>query len=593
MRKVFCLFTLFVLTANIGLSQVKTQLKWWNPLQNEFPVVGGIHHFNNDVFSFNRLPEELKSKVRKPVWKLSKNSAGLSVSFISNSSKIIVKYKVKGAHAFPHMSATGVSGVDLYAKTCEGEWVWNKGYYAFRDTITYKYEHLPVNEGYHNKGRQYKLYLPLYNEVEWLEIGVDENAIFKPIPLRKEKPIVVYGTSIAQGACASRPGMAWTSILGRNMDREVINLGFSGNGRLEDELIDFIGTIDAKVYILDCLPNLTPTQDLPIEETYRRIIASVKNLKNKQPSTPVLLVEHSGYSDGKTNKERFQIYSELNKTLQKAYKQLTSEGLEGISILTREQLNLGIDSYVDGTHPTDLGMLQYAQAYEKALRPVLKESKGTISTTKPVTQWRSGGYYNWPERHQYIVDTNKEHPPKVCFIGNSIVHQWGGAPEAPLENGTDSWKTYFGSIGVKNFGFGWDRIENVLWHVHHGTLDGFNAEQIIMKIGTNNLQFNSDEEIVEGIRFLINAIKQRQPQAKITLVGILPRRDFEARIKDLNTMIFKLTEDINVNYLSVGDVFLTKKGTIDESLFRDGLHPNNKGYEKIAPLINSYLLNHK
>jgi hypothetical protein len=89
-----------------------------------------------------------------------------------------------------------------------------------------------------------------------MKIGVPEDKNFSPLPLNKKKPIVVYGTSIAQGACASRPGMAWTAILGRRMNIPLINLGFSGNGKLEKEMLDLIAEIDAEVYILDCLQNM-------------------------------------------------------------------------------------------------------------------------------------------------------------------------------------------------------------------------------------------------------------------------------------------------------------------------------------------------
>ncbi len=117
--------------------------------------------------------------------------------------------------AMLHMPATGVSGVDLYAKNSDGKWLWCKGNYSFADTINYNFRNITPNDNYHKMGREYHLYLPLYNSVEWMEIGTEEDALFEPIPIRKEKPIVVYGTSIAQGGCASRPGMAWTSILER------------------------------------------------------------------------------------------------------------------------------------------------------------------------------------------------------------------------------------------------------------------------------------------------------------------------------------------------------------------------------------------
>ena len=100
------------------------------------------------------------------------------------------------------------------------------------------------------------MYLPLYNGIKWMEVAVPAESEFIPLQVRNDKPVVVYGTSIAQGGCATRPGLAWTNILSRKLDRPVINLGFSGNGRLEKEVLDLVAATAAKIYVLDCLPNL-------------------------------------------------------------------------------------------------------------------------------------------------------------------------------------------------------------------------------------------------------------------------------------------------------------------------------------------------
>lgn len=587
-KRVRCLIYVFLVVKVSGFSQEAPEMQWWNPITHPEHVIEGQAWANPN---YERLPKTAEGVVREAVWQLSRQSAGLSIHFISNSPNITVKYKVKGDIAFNHMPATGVSGVDLYVKSHDGEWLWNKANYSFGDTITYSYTNLEIAKPkYHNKGQEYVLYLPLYNDVEWLEIGTEDRTVFKPLPVRREKPIVIYGTSIMQGACASRPGMAWSSILGRHLDRPIINLGFSGNGRLEPEVLNYMKTIEAKVFVLDCLPNLTPTDNLTLQDVYNRIVASVKYLKSKHISTPILLVEHSGYSDGDTNTERLKVYSELNITLQKAYNDMVLEGVKNLYVLTKEELNLGIESYVDGTHPNDLGMMQYAKAYETSIREIINEPIGNIITMRPITQNRDANVYNWTVRHQKLLESNKTNPPKVCFIGNSIVHQWGGIPDMAVVNGADSWYTYMDSLGVKNFGYGWDRIENVLWRVYHEEFDGYEAEQILLKIGTNNLHLNTNEDIVEGIGFLVKAIKERQPNAKITLIGILPRRDEESRIKVLNNDIEKMAKSLGVYYLSVGDKLLNTNGLINESLFRDGLHPNAQGYRKLAPLINTYLL---
>lgn len=566
-------------------AQEDKNIKWWNPTDTNSLVVEGQAWPDQVASRYHRLPKQAEEIVRAAVWNLSKHSAGLSLRFRSDAESITVRYKVKGNHAMPHMPATGVSGVDLYAKTSDGDWRWYRGKYSFSDTIQYRYSNINPKEKYHEKGREYQLYLPLYNEVEWLEIGVPVDAVFEPLPLRGEKPVVVYGTSIAHGACASRPGMAWTSILGRKLDRPLINLAFSGNGRLEEEVLNFITEIDAKLYVLDCLPNLGATKDRSLDEVRQLIISAVKQIKKRRPFTPILVVEHDGYSDGAVDSERFKTYTDLNRIAKEAFAQLQAEGVQDIFLMTKEEMNLSMESFVDGTHPTDLGMMEYAVAYERTIRQIIKEPIGTLSTTIPVTQAREPGMYPWEGRHQELLKMNRETAPKICFFGNSITHYWGGMPKASLSNGADSWKSYLEDFQIRNFGFGWDRVENVLWRIYHDELDGFEAEQIVLMIGTNNEHLNTDEEILSGLELVINAIKERQPKARLLLLGLFPRVDKEERMRNLNLGIAALAIDNNVDYADIGEVLLDKDKKIDASLFSDGLHPNAKGYRKVGKIL--------
>lgn len=589
-HKHLLILIIFYFQYQIASSQLDSNISWWNPTEHEFKVIDGQGWPDKVQSDFDRLPEKAKGEVRNAVWNLSRHSAGLSIRFRSNSSVIKVRYKVNGNFAMPHMPATGVSGVDLYAKNSDGEWMWCRGKYAFEDTVLYDFNYINPKDSYHELGREYQLYLPLYNSVEWLEIGVPENTLFEPVPVRQEKPIVVYGTSIAQGACASRPGMAWTSILQRAMDNPLINLGFSGNGRLEEELIDLMTEIDAKIYILDCLPNLSPNKDRSLEDVHLRIISSVNRLRKSHPETPILLVEHAGYSDGSNNTNRYEIYTELNKVLRETYAQLKSEGVKNIYLLPKNEMGQGIDSFVDGTHPSDMGMVQYAEGYEKYIRKIFDQPVGTIPTSIPVTQRREPGNYDWEQRHQELLKINKANSSKICFFGNSITHFWGGVPEGPFRNGGDTWDDNLEDLGVRNFGFGWDRIENVLWRVYHEELDGFSAEQIILMLGTNNLHLNTYAEIIDGLELLIQAIQHKQPDAKISLIGILPRRKQETRVHELNLKIAQLAGMMDIYYTDIGKKLLNDQGEIDESYFSDGLHPNEKGYKILGPLLRNYLM---
>jgi len=586
--KLLLFLSLFCISL-LSFSQEGSLISWWNPAQNEFDAIDGQGWADGLESPYDRFPAKAKNTVREAVWNLSKHSAGLKIRFRSNASEIKVRYGVKGNMAMPHMPATAVSGVDLYAKDSDGKWIWCRGRYSFGDTITYNFNEITPNDNYHKLGREYHLYLPLYNSVEWMEIGLEKAVLFEPIPVRKEKPVIVYGTSIAQGGCASRPGMAWTAILERNMDHPMINLAFSGNGRLESEAIDLLNEIDPKIYIIDCLPNMSLGSRFTAEEIHKRIIESVKKIRGNSP-VPVLLVEHAGYANSSSDHELRERTSKLNKIQQKAFAQLKAEGITNIYYLSQKELGLGIESFVDGVHPTDLGMHQYALAYEKKLRAIFNEPVEDFSTTQPVTQSREHGNYNWEKRHNQLLQLNKENPPKICFFGNSITHFWGGNPKGPKSNGKDSWSKYLEDLGVRNFGYGWDRIENVLWRIYHSELDGFNADQIIMMLGTNNLHLNTDEEIIAGLELVIKAIKNRQPHARILLLGIYPRREKEERVADINIKIARLAGNQNLDFADIGGVLLKDDGKIDESFFLDGLHPNEKGYSRLAPEIRTQLL---
>jgi lysophospholipase L1-like esterase len=143
--------------------------------------------------------------------------------------------------------------------------------------------------------------------------------------------------------------------------------------------------------------------------------------------------------------------------------------------------------------------------------------------------------------------------------------------------------------GVKNFGFGWDRIENVLWRVYHDELDGCHAAQVWIMIGTNNLSDNTDTAITAGLKMLIEAIRIRQPKATIVLAGLLPRRSMEKRIAALNTRIALLAGRSKIRYVNPGTVLLNRQEQLNEMLFEDGLHPNAAGYRKLAKAMLSYL----
>lgn len=570
-------FIFMLLTVFSSINAV-AQDKWYNPQEAGFPVVQGQAFSDAHRGGFyHRMPSEVEKSLRPVVWSLSRQSAGLSICFTTDAREIRVKYVVKGNKAMAHMPATGVSGIDLYTHNRNGEEIWLAGRYSFGDTITYEFSPLSIEN---EKGEhRYNLFLPLYNEVEWMQIGTNADANFRFEPLNIEKPILAYGTSICQGACASRPGMAWTNILQRRMGRNIINWGFSGSAFLESEVIELMSKVDAKAYIIDAMPNAYMLNAEILKDT---IMKAVHKLRAARPETPILLVDHLGYPHGKAIENRRRDEQHAHNVLREVYGLLSADGVCDLHYLSARDIAMPQDATVEGIHASDYGMWVYANAYEKKLRTILHEKKGDSRSTIPAIQQRDS--YNWMQRHHTILSSVQGKHYDRVIIGNSIIHFWGGVEGAPVQRGCDSWNKMTG--GTLNLGCGWDRTENVLWRIQHDELDNITADRIYLKIGTNNIgSGDSDGDVLDGISAIVEAIKQRRPEAQLTLMGILPRRGMEERIRMLNNSIAQLAQMYSVEYLNPGVELLGKDGKIIETLFTDGLHPNSSGYEIIARYI--------
>lgn len=311
---------------------------------------------------YDRLPISYKDKVREPVWELSKASAGITVRFHSNSTSISLKWTILNDFDMPHMASTGIKGIDLYTKynnkwryvTSAGALVGQKKYQnneVASDSIN-EYE-LITNIS--SEFREYKLFLPLYDGVTKLEIGIDSDAQIKKATPNTKNPIVFYGTSITQGGCASRPGMAHTNIISRKLDVDCINFGFSGNGRMETPIIELISEIKASVYVIECLQNMN------IKQVKERVLPLVKIIRKKQPSTPIIFVENMMYKTAFLDKTIETELIQENLALKNEYDKILKNGFQNIFYIEDMKAD-GMDNEgtVDGVHLTDLGFLRYA-----------------------------------------------------------------------------------------------------------------------------------------------------------------------------------------------------------------------------------------
>lgn len=334
------------------LREVEIEGKGWNDTEN----------------FYDRLPLRAKGVVRDPVWTIGQRSAGLCARFMTDATAIQVRWTLRMERlGMENMSASGVSGLNLYIRNDRGGWGWvgqaspTQMRTNTRDLVA------GLAPGWH----EFLLYLPLYNGVESVEIGISSAAALSKAPPRPEerrKPIVVYGTSITEGGDASRPGMAYTAILGRRLDRPVLNLGFSGNGPMELELARLLRELDPAIFVLDCLPNMDAAQ---VKE---RAVPFVKILREARPQTPIVLVENITYQGSPYVAERRERAASKNAALEAAYRDLSASGVDKLFYIPGANL-LGDDddATVDGTHPNDLGFERMADALEPVLRRALKQ----------------------------------------------------------------------------------------------------------------------------------------------------------------------------------------------------------------------------
>lgn len=329
-----------------------------------FPVLGKI--YTDSLPRYSRMPYFLKPCVRKALWNLGQNSSGIAIRFRTNSTVISSKWEVAYNNSMSHMSPTGVKGLDLYCWH-EGEWRFVKSAQP-----TGKSNSAVIISGMKPVEREYMLYLPLYDGISLLEIGVDTNAYIKlprlAIP-SEEKPVVFYGSSIMQGACASRPGMSASAIISRRLNRETINLGFSANAFIDYEIAEMMADIDAAAFVLDFVPNAS------VEQIKSRTGKFLEILRAKHPVTPVIFVEDPVFThslfDGRIAKE----VADKNSMLDMVFKDLKKSGWKDI-YLVRSGKMIGEDgeATVDGIHFTDLGFVRYTALMLPVLQEVINKN---------------------------------------------------------------------------------------------------------------------------------------------------------------------------------------------------------------------------
>lgn len=336
----------------------RDELIWRNARCAPFEITGVYF----DGGKFRRLPESVAEATSSEVHILHTNAAGGKIRFKTDSDVIAIGAKYSYVCRFAHFPMTGSAGFDLYVKE-QGEDA-ESFRAAFRppNDMTDAYQSRAVLDG--RRMREITINMPLYSDITDIEIGLSEGAeLIGPEPFRAPLPIVYYGNSVTQGACASRPGNAFSAYAARMVNCDHVNLAFSGAGCGEVPIAEYIASLDMQIFVCDYDANAPSVEWL--EETHERFF---KIFRSKHPTTPVVFMSRTAV---KANRERMMKREQIiRKTLNNALQ----AGDTNVYYLVGSKIfgDLGGEATVEGIHPNDLGHILIGKALAPLLDEILK-----------------------------------------------------------------------------------------------------------------------------------------------------------------------------------------------------------------------------
>lgn len=342
--------------------------------------------------TYARLPRYVKDSIPegRDLWDRQQCSSGIGVRFATNSTRIGCKYTLFWDTHMIHMADTGLKGTDLYI--LEGDSVWrhvntNRPYVKKdADGNKTKLVESTYVSNLDGEMHEYVIYFPLYDGIEDFYVKVDSGAtitVGRPEVINANRKIVAYGTSILQGGCASRTGMASTNIIGRELNCEVVNLGFSGEGKQDTYVARAMASIpDVDVYLLDPVPNCTEMMCDTLTYDF------VKTLRTLRPEVPIVMLEGPIYPYARYDSFFGKYLPKKNAAFRRNYDRLKAENPNNLYYITSENLD-GVedDGTVDGIHLTDLGFVHYANKMIPILRPILDAKTKSVCQNAHTTSF--------------------------------------------------------------------------------------------------------------------------------------------------------------------------------------------------------------
>ena len=354
--KITCLFALLIVWCNNSYAQTP---KIVYQDASKFHLYGKAFHTPQP---YHRVDTARYSDLPIAVKRLLTHSAGLAVVFKTNSKTISAKWCVTNSKALNNLTPIAQKGLDLYIKK-DGKWQ-----FAGVGRPTDICSEFTLVKAMDNAEKECMLFLPLYDELKSLAIGIDEGSNIVALANPFKKRIVIYGSSIVHGASAGRPGMAYPAILSRNTGLYFMNIGISGNAKMEKAAAKMISDIEADAFVLDCVPNPSPKQIKERTEDF------VKTIRANHTKAPIILIQSIFREQGNFDLDVRERVNQQNEEITAAFNRLRNAGVKDLYLITSEKL-LGDDhdASTDGIHPNDLGFYRMAEGLAPQLTQIFNQ----------------------------------------------------------------------------------------------------------------------------------------------------------------------------------------------------------------------------
>lgn len=350
--------TLLLIAALCSLSLSAVAQRWVDA--RDLAIHG--HTQKCEQHPYHRI-DHAATNLNKKLATMAEEAAGLYVTFKTNSSFVAASWSIVPHRTRDNMSMIMQRGLDLYIKQ-DGEWRFAQSSRITPDPAVTEYKKLLVKR-LPKEEKEFMLYLPGWSEVKSLQIGIEEGATIEGTPSPFRHKVVVYGSSITHGACASRAGMTYTAIMSRNLGIDFINFGFAGQCMMQPEFLEILQKCEADAFIFDTFSN--PSAKV-IEA---RLANFVEGMTKAHPGKPLIFIQsaiplETCVDPGRRAKRdlRFGTAARIMKELQKQYKDIYLLDVKDV---------IGKDGSADNTHPNDLGFSRFVDTYQPKIAKILKK----------------------------------------------------------------------------------------------------------------------------------------------------------------------------------------------------------------------------